>query len=89
MPARSDVTNFGLATARCVWCQTLAFDFSVEEFWVPLVAGATLVASRTDVQLVSHALERFLIDHKITALCCVSTLLARQDSQDHMGLPCN
>ena len=55
---------------------TFAFDFSVEEFWVPLVAGATLVASPANVQLVGRALEDFLNDHQITAMCCVPTLLA-------------
>jgi non-ribosomal peptide synthetase component F len=25
---------------------TIAFDFSIEEIWVPLVAGATLVPAR-------------------------------------------
>ncbi|MEM7748664.1 MAG: Pls/PosA family non-ribosomal peptide synthetase [Pseudomonadota bacterium] len=55
---------------------TFAFDFSVEEFWVPLVAGATLVASPSNVQLVGRALEEFLNDHRVTALCCVPTLLA-------------
>ena len=55
---------------------TFAFDFSVEELWVPLMAGATLVASPSDVQLVGSALEAFLNQHKITALCCVPTLLA-------------
>ncbi|MEM9354665.1 MAG: Pls/PosA family non-ribosomal peptide synthetase [Pseudomonadota bacterium] len=55
---------------------TFAFDFSVEEFWVPLVAGATLVASPANVQLVGRALEEFLNDHNVTAMCCVPTLLA-------------
>ena len=55
---------------------TFAFDFSVEELWVPLIAGATLVASPSDLQLVGGALESFLNQHRITALCCVPTLLA-------------
>lgn len=55
---------------------TFAFDFSVEEFWVPLMAGATLVASPADFQLVGRGLHDFLVAHRITALCCVPTLLA-------------
>ncbi len=33
---------------------TLAFDFSVEELWVPLLSGATLVPSPADRQLVGE-----------------------------------
>ncbi len=55
---------------------TFAFDFSVEELWVPLLTGATLVASSADIQLVGSALRDFLLEHNITALCCVPTLLA-------------
>lgn len=55
---------------------TFAFDFSVEEFWVPLIAGATLVASPSNVQLVGQALEEFLNELNVTAMCCVPTLLA-------------
>ncbi len=59
---------------------TFAFDFSVEELWVPLMAGATLVASPADVQLVGEGLREFLVEHRITALCCVPTLLATIES---------
>ena len=55
---------------------TLAFDFSVEEIWVPLLAGATLVPNETGANLLGDDLCRFLRDHKITAMCCVPTLLA-------------
>ena len=55
---------------------TLAFDFSVEEVWVPLLAGATLVPSQTRGSLVGTELHSFLAERRITALCCVPTLLA-------------
>lgn len=55
---------------------TIAFDFSVEEIWVPLVAGATLVPAPEGVALVGDELADFLAARAITALCCVPTLLA-------------
>lgn len=55
---------------------TLAFDFSVEELWVPLVAGATLVPGRSDVTLVGRDLASYLIERRVTGLACVPTLLA-------------
>jgi non-ribosomal peptide synthetase-like protein len=55
---------------------TIAFDFSVEELWVPLIAGATLVPGKADTNLVGRDLAEFLLKNKITALCCVPTLLA-------------
>jgi non-ribosomal peptide synthetase component F len=55
---------------------TLAFDFSVEEILVPLLAGATLVPSQSGVRLVGEDLHAFLAEKRVTALCCVPTLLA-------------
>ncbi len=55
---------------------TIAFDFSVEEIWVPLIAGATLVPGRQDSNLVGAELADFLIENQVTAICCVPTLLA-------------
>jgi non-ribosomal peptide synthetase-like protein len=55
---------------------TLAFDFSVEELWVPLIAGATLVPGKADASLVGRDLAAFVLENRITALCCVPTLLA-------------
>ncbi|MDG4786628.1 amino acid adenylation domain-containing protein [Micromonospora sp. WMMD1102] len=55
---------------------TIAFDFSVEEIWVPLVAGATLVPSTAPGALVGSDLADFLARNRVTALCCVPTLLA-------------
>ncbi len=55
---------------------TIAFDFSVEEIWVPLVAGATLVPKPAGCTLVGPELGEFLRVNEVTALCCVPTLLA-------------
>ncbi|MGH3624464.1 MAG: Pls/PosA family non-ribosomal peptide synthetase [Sciscionella sp.] len=64
---------------------TIAFDFSVEEIWVPLIAGATLVPKPDDSSLLGYELHEFLLTHGITALCCVPTLLATLD-EDLPGL---
>lgn len=55
---------------------TIAFDFSIEETWVPLVAGATLVPGRPGGGLVGEELADFLHDERITAMCCCPTLLS-------------
>ncbi len=55
---------------------TIAFDFSVEEIWVPWVAGATLVPRPAGYRLLGQELHTFLVQRRVTALCCVPTLLA-------------
>jgi non-ribosomal peptide synthetase-like protein len=55
---------------------TIAFDFSVEEIWVPWMAGATLVPKPAGSTLVGAELSDYLKEHRISALCCVPTLLA-------------
>ncbi len=55
---------------------TIAFDFSVEEIWVPLLAGGTLVPNQTGRSLVGSDLHGFLADNHVTAMCCVPTLLS-------------
>ena len=64
---------------------TIAFDFSVEEIWVPWAAGATLVPKPPGPHLLGHDLDTFLRDRQISALCCVPTLLATLED-DHPGL---
>ena len=54
---------------------TIAFDFSVEELWVPLVVGANLVPGRPGGCLLGDDLADFLIERRVTALCCVPTVL--------------
>ncbi|WP_410592720.1 Pls/PosA family non-ribosomal peptide synthetase [Amycolatopsis sp. lyj-23] len=58
---------------------TIAFDFSVEEIWVPLLCGATLVPKPAGPGLVGADLHEFLRERRVTALCCVPTLLATLD----------
>jgi non-ribosomal peptide synthetase-like protein len=55
---------------------TIAFDFSVEELWVPLLKGATLIPGKPGASLVGDDLADFLIERKVTYLACVPTLLA-------------
>lgn len=62
---------------------TLAFDFSVEEIWVPLLAGASLVPNQSGASLVGEDLHAFLAEQRITAMCCVPTLLATLDAGLH------
>ena len=64
---------------------TIAFDFSVEEIWVPLLAGATLVPKTGGTSLAGSDLREFLEARRVTALCCVPTLLATLD-EDVPGL---
>ncbi|MEO7195100.1 MAG: Pls/PosA family non-ribosomal peptide synthetase [Pseudonocardiaceae bacterium] len=55
---------------------TIAFDFSVEEIWVPWAAGATLVPKPAGASLLGMDLHEFLTRRRVTAMCCVPTLLA-------------
>ncbi|MGW3965128.1 Pls/PosA family non-ribosomal peptide synthetase [Amycolatopsis sp. NPDC005003] len=68
---------YGLAPGDRVYQgMTIAFDFSVEEIWVPLLSGATLVPRPAGGALAGAELQDFLRDTGVTALCCVPTLLA-------------
>jgi non-ribosomal peptide synthetase component F len=55
---------------------TIAFDFSVEEIWVPWMCSATLVPKPDGGKLLGLDLGAFLRERHVTALCCVPTLLA-------------
>ncbi|HEY1966735.1 MAG TPA: amino acid adenylation domain-containing protein, partial [Pseudonocardia sp.] len=55
---------------------TIAFDFSFEEIWVPWVSGATLVPKQAGRSMLGDDLHQFLTERRVTALCCVPTLLA-------------
>ena len=58
---------------------TMAFDFAIEEIWVPWLAGATLVPKPPGGSLLGRELGDFLREQHVTALCCVPTLLATLD----------
>jgi non-ribosomal peptide synthetase-like protein len=74
---RSATEIYGLTQDDRVYQgMTIAFDFSVEEIWVPLYSGATLVPGPSGPNLVGTDLADFLDRKSITALCCVPTLLA-------------
>jgi len=55
---------------------SFAFDFSIEELWAPLVAGATLVPNTAATSLFGEELADFLESRAVTCFCCVPTLLA-------------
>jgi non-ribosomal peptide synthetase-like protein len=55
---------------------TIAFDFSIEEIWVAWMAGATLVPRPEGPPLLGAELHAFLCEHRVSALCCVPTVLA-------------
>ncbi|WP_316689812.1 Pls/PosA family non-ribosomal peptide synthetase [Pseudonocardia sp. H11422] len=55
---------------------TIAFDFSVEEIWVPWFCGATLVPKPAGASLLGQDLHEFLSEHRVTAMSCVPSLLA-------------
>ena len=55
---------------------TIAFDFSAEEYWVPFVAGATVVPAPGPQTWVGEELGDFLRQHKITCMACSPTLLS-------------
>ncbi|WP_424347172.1 Pls/PosA family non-ribosomal peptide synthetase [Kocuria sp. CH-021] len=55
---------------------TIAFDFSVEEIWVPWMVGATLVPKPRGAALLGAELAEFLTEMRVTAMCCVPTLLS-------------
>ncbi len=55
---------------------SIAFDFSIEELWVPLVAGATLVPNASANSLFGEELAEFLDTRDVSCFCCVPTLLA-------------
>ena len=62
---------------------TIAFDFSIEEIWVPLVAGATLVPARPGLPLMGDELADFLRERDVTIMACCPTLLATIEQAVH------
>ena len=69
---------------RCYQGMTLAFDFHVEDLWVPLIAGATLIAGKSEGSLFGNDLHSFLQKERVTYFPCVPTLWAtiEQDLPD-------
>jgi non-ribosomal peptide synthetase-like protein len=61
---------------------SIAFDFSVEEIWVPWAVGATLVPRPAGAEPRGRALYELLARRNVTALCCAPTLLATMPDAD-------
>ena len=55
---------------------TIAFDFSIEEIWIPLTVGAAIIPGPTDCRRIGPELGEFLTKNKVSVFCCVPTLLA-------------
>ena len=55
---------------------SLAFDFSVEEIFVPWLCGATLVPRPPGLLPLGADLYKFLVSQRVTAMCCVPVQLA-------------
>jgi non-ribosomal peptide synthetase-like protein len=55
---------------------TIAFDFSVEEIWVSLMSGATLIPGPAGMTLMGDELSDFLLERRVTVMACSPTLLA-------------
>jgi non-ribosomal peptide synthetase-like protein len=55
---------------------SIAFDASVEEIWLALFAGATLVAASAGMRRSGPDLVEFLATNRISVLSCVPTLLS-------------
>jgi non-ribosomal peptide synthetase-like protein len=69
------------STDRVYQGMTIAFDFSVEEIWVPFWSGATLVPRPPGPNLLGRDLSDYLRANGVTAMCCVPTLLATIDDE--------
>ncbi len=54
---------------------TIAFDFSVDEIWVSLMAGATIVPGPVGMTLMGDELGDFLRERRVTVMGCCPTLL--------------
>ncbi|HEX3657462.1 MAG TPA: Pls/PosA family non-ribosomal peptide synthetase [Pirellulales bacterium] len=60
---------------------SIAFDASVEEVWLALFAGATLVAATAEMVHAGPALPELLDAAGVTVLSCVPTLLAMMEDR--------
>jgi non-ribosomal peptide synthetase-like protein len=55
---------------------TIAFDFSIEEIWVPFMVGAAIVPGPAGMTLLGEELADFLRSRAITCMACSPTLLS-------------
>ncbi len=66
-------------TDRAYQGMTLAFDFHVEDLWVPLLSGATLISGKSGASLFGADLHAFLKEKRVSYFPCVPTLWATVD----------
>ncbi len=59
---------------------TIAFDFSMEEIWVPFAAGSAIVPAPGQLALVGEELADFLRANRVTCMACSPTLLSSIES---------
>lgn len=80
---RSDVEEFDLGPGdRVAQGSSSAYDSSVEETWMALAAGATVVVMDDDVARLGPDLVPWLRNERITVLCPPPTLLRAADCAD-------
>ena len=60
---------------------TIAFDFSIEEIWVPFMAGSAVVPGAVGMTLLGEELAEFLRSRRITCMACSPTLLSTIESE--------
>ncbi len=60
---------------------TIAFDFSIEEIWVPFMVGAAIVPGPAGMTLLGEELAEFLRGREITCLACSPTLLSTIETE--------
>jgi non-ribosomal peptide synthetase-like protein len=60
---------------------TIAFDFSIEEIWVPFMSGSAVVPGAVGMTLLGEELAEFLRSRHITCMACSPTLLATIETE--------
>ncbi|MEI6669049.1 MAG: amino acid adenylation domain-containing protein [Acidobacteriota bacterium] len=79
----SDIDEFGLSPAdRVAQNSSAAYDSSVEEIWLGLAVGATLVVMDDDTARLGPDLVRWLRQERITVLCPPPTMLRAMGCAD-------
>jgi len=74
---------FGVRAADRVYQgASLCFDLSIEEIWLALAAGATLVGATPELCRAGPDLSRRLEELGVTVLSCVPTLLSMMDDAE-------
>ncbi len=83
----SDIGEFGLTAAdRVAQSSSHAYDSSIEEIWLALAAGATLVVMDEDVARSGPDLVPWLEREAITMLCPTPTMLRATGCRNARGL---